>query len=243
MNTPCHIACFAFDGPGSVRLFGEAASIGRSTTSALALCVVAQVYRRRGAWSRKACVAWPQRRRPRLALCARDGQGYSWEEAGRYNEEVRIYIPLGQGEKAADVDFALSEGSLRVGVKGRAPVVEGQLFRAVEMEDSDWMIDWHEGKRSIVVTLTKVNVREGWRHLLREDAPPDELPGPDKVVSNKLDLSVLGQLDRVQALLQQRRLDEARELMNIMTADIQEALPISSDIDDSKHTAKDAPAS
>mmetsp|Transcript_34164 Transcript_34164/g.68998 ORF Transcript_34164/g.68998 Transcript_34164/m.68998 type:complete len:100 (-) Transcript_34164:137-436(-) len=85
------------------------------------------------------------------------------------------------------------------------------------------MIDQHEGKRSIVVTLTKVNVREGWRHLLKKDAPPDELLGPEEVLSNEMDLSVLGQLDRVQALLQQKRLDEARELMNIMTADIREA--------------------
>lgn len=160
----------------------------------------------------------------RLVLRAREGQGYSWEEAGRYNEEVRIYVPLDQGEKASDVDFELVEGALRVGVRGRAPVVDGKLWRNVEVEDSDWMIDQHEGRRSVVVTLTKTSVREGWRHLLLRDGSPEELPGPEEVVSNEMDLSVLGQLDRVQALLQQKRLDEARELMNIMTADIRETM-------------------
>mmetsp|Transcript_34162 Transcript_34162/g.68985 ORF Transcript_34162/g.68985 Transcript_34162/m.68985 type:complete len:238 (-) Transcript_34162:152-865(-) len=182
------------------------------TDRSLTMRIVAKGYRSR-----------TRPRRSRLLLCAREGQGYTWEEAGRYNEEVRIYVPLDQGEKASDIDFELAERVLRVGVKGRVPAVDGELWRSVELEDIDWMIDQHEGKRSIVVTLTKVNVREGWRHLLKKDAPPDELLGPEEVLSNEMDLSVLGQLDRVQALLQQKRLDEARELMNIMTADIREA--------------------
>lgn len=157
----------------------------------------------------------------RTQLRARKCQGYSWEESGRYNEEVRIFVPLDRGEKAKNVDFDLRNNTLRVGVRGRGATVSGDLWRAVEPEEADWTVDVHDGRRSIVVTLTKVNVREGWRHLLRQDGKPDELPGPEEVVSNKLDLSVLGQLDRVHALLQQKRLDEARELMKIMTADIE----------------------
>lgn len=167
----------------------------------------------------------------RTQLRARECKGYSWEETGRYNEEVRVFVPLGRGEKAKDVAFELRNNTLSVGVRGRGPAVSGDLWRAVELEESDWTVDMHEGQRSIVVTLTKVNVREGWRHLLRQDGKPDELPGPEDVVSNKLDLSVLGQLDHVHALLQQKRLDEAREMMKIMTADIK--LPGEDELDDS----------
>jgi len=166
----------------------------------------------------------------RTQLGARECQGYSWEEAGRYNEEVRIFVPLDRGEKAKNVDFEIKNNALRVGLRGRGPVVSGDLWRAVEPEESDWTVDLHEGQRSIVVTLTKVNVREGWRHLLRKDGKPDELPGPEEVMSNKLDLSVLGQLDHVHTLLQQKRLEEAREMMKIMTADIE--LPGDDDTDD-----------
>lgn len=173
------------------------------------------------------------RRRLRLPLRARECGSYSFEEAGRYNEEVRIYVPLGEQHTATDVDFDLRDGQIRVGLKGKPPAVEGKLWKPVEMEDSDWMIDAHEGRRSILVTLTKVNVREGWDHLLQHEAKPEETavrdssPMSDKdyfgpPLSNKTDMAVLEQLDRVQALLQQKRIDDARELLRIMTADLPE---------------------
>lgn len=188
--------------------------------------------------------SWPHARHrwlpSRTQLRARECQGYSWEESGRYNEEVHIFVPLDRGEKAKNVDFELRNNTLRVGLRGREPTVSGDLWRSVEPEESDWTVDLHEGQRSIVVTLTKVNVREGWRHLLRHDGNPDELPGPEEVVSNKLDLSVLGQLDHVHALLQQKRLDEAREMMKIMTAEIK--LPGDDDADEDVAEESESPS-
>jgi len=148
----------------------------------------------------------------RVVRRARECGSYSFEEAGRFNEEVRIYIPLRDEHSASDVEFELVNGTIRVGLKGETPAVHGKLRRPVELEDCDWMIDDHEGQRSIVVTLTKVNVRLGWDHLLEHEAAAtpvveDDLPGEadnfSQPMSNKEDLAALDQLERVQALLRE----------------------------------------
>eukprot|EP00929_Paragymnodinium_shiwhaense_P037666 TRINITY_DN20029_c0_g1_i1.p1 TRINITY_DN20029_c0_g1~~TRINITY_DN20029_c0_g1_i1.p1 ORF type:complete len:659 (-),score=166.18 TRINITY_DN20029_c0_g1_i1:367-2343(-) len=160
----------------------------------------------------------PHSRGGRLVGRARPGDGYSWEEDGRHAHEVKIYVPMDAETSARDVVFELRDGLLTLGVgKSATPVIDHeQLWGSIDSEDSDWMIDSHEGKRCVIVTLTKRNVRESWEYLLhKEGGFVGPKPDPSTLGT---DWAVLDEMERVQHLLQQRRLEEAQEVLRSMTA-------------------------
>ena len=138
---------------------------------------------------------------------------YTWEPAGRYNEEIRIYIPVSAELRPSEVDFQLSNGRLCLRCASEV-VLDGKLWGAVELEECDWMIDVHNGRRSVVVSLAKLHVREHWDRLWKSEEGkagwPTFKPGSRKDV----DMAVLGSLDYVHTLLNQRDVDYARDYLN-----------------------------
>jgi hypothetical protein len=156
-----------------------------------------------------------------------EGDNYTWEQCGRFNEEVRIHIPVPDDVHTNDVDFSLVEGMLKVGLKGQEPIIDGQLWGKIDMKEfANWYLDDHQGRRCIIVSLEKVNVREGWERLLVRDSNREDTvegsSGPEPGTRKDMDMQVLGQLEHVEYLLQQRRLDDAQRFMGILTHDCEE---------------------
>ncbi|ESL07473.1 hypothetical protein TRSC58_04837 [Trypanosoma rangeli SC58] len=83
--------------------------------------------------------------------------------------EVRVPLPITKA-RGRDLDIALQQRHMRVGIKGKPPIVDGDLFAAVKAEECMWTID--DGC-TVVVTLTKMNQMEWWKTVIAGDAEID----------------------------------------------------------------------
>ncbi|XVF52115.1 hypothetical protein PTKIN_Ptkin04bG0238900 [Pterospermum kingtungense] len=90
-----------------------------------------------------------------------DMENHSW---GQNLQEVTVTIPVPQGTKSRDVLYDVKTNYLKVGLKGQAPIVDGQLFGAVKPSDSYWSL---EDQKMISVLLTKCDKSNWWKSLLK----------------------------------------------------------------------------
>lgn len=83
--------------------------------------------------------------------------------------EVRVPLPA-KGVKGRQLNVVISSQHLTVGMKGQPPIIDGDLFSAVKVEESMWTI---EDGCTVVVTLYKQNTMEWWRTIIRGDPEID----------------------------------------------------------------------
>eukprot|EP00241_Pyramimonas_parkeae_P012208 CAMPEP_0114251956 /NCGR_PEP_ID=MMETSP0058-20121206/15561_1 /TAXON_ID=36894 /ORGANISM="Pyramimonas parkeae, CCMP726" /LENGTH=272 /DNA_ID=CAMNT_0001365821 /DNA_START=61 /DNA_END=879 /DNA_ORIENTATION=- len=97
---------------------------------------------------------------------------FEWTQS---DSDVTITVPIESGVKGKDVVYELTPTTLKLGVKGAAPVIEDSLIDNVKPDDSFWEIESVAGKRCIVVTLHKMKAHgPEWEYLIKsQDVPPD----------------------------------------------------------------------
>jgi hypothetical protein len=88
--------------------------------------------------------------------------GYSWAQD---REFITISMPIG-AVKGKDVVYKLSPTALCIGIKGSAPVIDGEIFGAVKPDDSLWEVEVVEGQRNVVAKLQKAKAKL-WGSLLK----------------------------------------------------------------------------
>ncbi|KAF8337483.1 putative nudC protein [Cantharellus anzutake] len=86
---------------------------------------------------------------------------YKWrQELG----EVDVTLEVPKGTRAKDLDVKITKTTLKVGLKGEEPIIEGQLCKEIKVEDSTWTI---EDQSRVLVHLEKVNNMTWWENVVK----------------------------------------------------------------------------
>ncbi|KAK6105419.1 Nuclear movement protein [Brugia malayi] len=80
--------------------------------------------------------------------------------------EVRVPLKVGFPLKAKDVIVEFGKEKLKIGLKGHEPIINGSLRAAVKVESATWVL---EDRKTIVLTLEKMNGMEWWNRLMTTD--------------------------------------------------------------------------
>jgi len=92
-----------------------------------------------------------------------DLEKYNW---GQTLEEIELRVPLGGVYKAKDLVVSIEKKHLKVGIKGKSLIIDGDFPKEVKLEESTWVL---EDKKTVFLTIEKVNKMEWWNKLVTTD--------------------------------------------------------------------------
>ncbi|XP_021289430.1 protein BOBBER 2-like [Herrania umbratica] len=90
-----------------------------------------------------------------------DTENHSW---GQNLQEATVSIPVSQGTRSRDVICDIKKKYLTIGLKGQAPILDGELFGMVKPDECYWSL---EDQSMISVFLTKCDKSNWWKSLLK----------------------------------------------------------------------------
>ncbi|KAI9462378.1 nuclear movement protein nudC [Lactarius psammicola] len=85
---------------------------------------------------------------------------YSWRQT---LQDVDVVVPVPKGTRARDLLVVISKKKLHVGLKGKDPIMAGDLCQDTKVEESTWTL---EDQSSVELHLEKVNKMQWWENVL-----------------------------------------------------------------------------
>ncbi|KMZ69216.1 Nuclear migration protein nudC [Zostera marina] len=121
-----------------------------------------------------------------------DLKNYSWTQT---LQEVTVTVPIPWGTKPRFVVCEIKKNHLKVGLKGKPLIIDGEFFQTVKLDDCFWSI---EDSKTLSVLLTKYNQMEWWKCLVKGEPELDTTkvePAPSKL--SDLDNETRGTVEKM----------------------------------------------
>ncbi|CAE6524283.1 unnamed protein product [Rhizoctonia solani] len=137
---------------------------------------------------------------------------YRWkQELG----DLDITVPLPKGTRARDLVVKILKKKLSAGLKGKEPILEGDLCQEIKMEESTWTV---EDQEFLHIHLEKVNRMQWWENVLTHHPKIDTR----KITPNN---SKLGDLDgETRGMVEKMMYDNQQKQMGKPTSDEQKKM-------------------
>ncbi|KAK1431849.1 hypothetical protein QVD17_08578 [Tagetes erecta] len=96
-----------------------------------------------------------------------DMENYSWVQS---LQEVTVNIAVPPGTKSRFISCEIKKNHLKVGLKGQPPILEGELYKSVKVDDCFWSL---EDQKAVSILLTKQDQMEWWKYLIKGEPEID----------------------------------------------------------------------
>ncbi|KAJ4848394.1 transcriptional coactivator [Turnera subulata] len=136
-----------------------------------------------------------------------DLEKYSWTQN---LQEVTVQVPVPSGTKSRFVVCDIKKNHLKVGLKGQPPIIEGELYKPIKVDDCYWSI---EDQNTISILLTKHDQMDWWKCLVKGDPEIDT----QKVEPENSKLSDLDAETR--STVEKMMFDQRQKSMGLPTSD------------------------
>ena len=94
-----------------------------------------------------------------------DFEKYTWSQT---LQDVNITVPVAGGIRSSDADVSITKTTLRVGIKGKPPILSDDLPHPVVPDDSFWNIN---DSKEIEIYLQKVDSMQWWDRVGKGEDP------------------------------------------------------------------------
>ncbi|AAZ11775.1 nuclear movement protein, putative [Trypanosoma equiperdum] len=141
--------------------------------------------------------------------CGGDYGRYSF---GQTDTEVIVKVPLPSDTPTKMINVDVKVSSLTIGMKGQSPLISGDLYKPVKVDECTWCV---EDKSVLVVTLVKTNAQyeEWWPCVTTNERQIDmkTFRPPSKHIS-ELD-------DSARATIAKMMFDQRQKALNLPSSD------------------------
>ncbi|KAI9885443.1 MAG: hypothetical protein M1823_002749 [Watsoniomyces obsoletus] len=89
---------------------------------------------------------------------------YKWTQT---ISDVDINIPVPGTLRGRDIEVILKKKTIRVGIKGQDPIINGDFPKEIHVDESTWTLETlSTSQKEISIHLDKINKMEWWPHVI-----------------------------------------------------------------------------